>query len=360
MKYFFILLFCVFSFADDLSDADKLIQSLVPVAVWKIENPKIIGTGFSITPHLVMMSFHTLQRFLQTGSIRDISLFRDGQTVKAVRIHSVSALYDLALIEIDSTAFYLQMGQEIPSSSETVFLYGYPEGSLTQIKSISPVIYKEGFYSFFVDYPQLSGASGSPVFNKQGQVVGIFSQGVSNLAAQSIGLNEIKSFIDGKIGILCLNSVNCVEKEMENIKELAQHGNALAQFRWADMLYFGIGLAKDNQEALKWYQKSAEQGFEKSNIRIAFIYMGVEGVKRDFIESIKWLKKIEADPEAQFNLGLLYEKVFQDDEQSERYLSLAGGAGLISAQNILQRRRERHTCSNSFVSLMRQKGIEVY
>jgi TPR repeat protein len=48
----------------------------------------------------------------------------------------------------------------------------------------------------------------------------------------------------------------------------AEKGNAQAQFNIGNCYYFGMGIAKNKKEALKWWQKAAEQGNETARENI--------------------------------------------------------------------------------------------
>ena len=43
--------------------------------------------------------------------------------------------------------------------------------------------------------------------------------------------------------------------------QLADHGNARAQFSIGQMYYIGQGVPRDNTKADGWYRKAADQGF---------------------------------------------------------------------------------------------------
>lgn len=47
-------------------------------------------------------------------------------------------------------------------------------------------------------------------------------------------------------------------------KQLAEKGNAAAQFYLGYMYHAGRGTPKDEQQALAWHRKAAEQGFDQA------------------------------------------------------------------------------------------------
>ena len=51
----------------------------------------------------------------------------------------------------------------------------------------------------------------------------------------------------------------------------------------------GDGLVKDYQEAVRWYQKAAEQGVQLALVSLSQLYAtGASGVPQDQVESFKW------------------------------------------------------------------------
>ena len=57
-------------------------------------------------------------------------------------------------------------------------------------------------------------------------------------------------------------------------RPLAEQGDANAQWELGFMYRFGLGVAENHTEAVKWYRKSAEQGDEWSQNRLK--QMGVD------------------------------------------------------------------------------------
>jgi hypothetical protein len=53
----------------------------------------------------------------------------------------------------------------------------------------------------------------------------------------------------------------------------AEHGNADAQYHLGYMYWYGLGIEKDREEAIKWSKKSANQGNERGKDFLGFIEM---------------------------------------------------------------------------------------
>src|SRR3972149_9665269 len=64
--------------------------------------------------------------------------------------------------------------------------------------------------------------------------------------------------------------------------QLAEPGDADAQFNLGFMYYRGEGAPRDFKEAAKWFQKAAEQGFTAGQNRIGLMYEKGKGVPQDY------------------------------------------------------------------------------
>jgi len=75
------------------------------------------------------------------------------------------------------------------------------------------------------------------------------------------------------------------------VRRAAEQGLAEAQDSLARRYTTGIGVPKDDQEALRWLNKAAEQGFAHSQHYLARFYMAGRGVPQDYHKAILWLTK---------------------------------------------------------------------
>ena len=98
-------------------------------------------------------------------------------------------------------------------------------------------------------------------------------------------------------------------------KAAAEKGDASAQFRYAEMLRDGRGVAKNVKEAVKWTRKAADAGHAPAQCQMGLFYMNGLGVDLDEDKAVEWLNKAAAQShtQAQYNLGIYYAK-FSDKE----------------------------------------------
>ena len=114
-------------------------------------------------------------------------------------------------------------------------------------------------------------------------------------------------------GRRCMDTaaVNAAEAKMAAEK----NGGAEAQFRYAEMLRDGRGVAKNVREAVTWTRKAADGDLAAAQCQMGLFYMNGIGVARDEDKAVEWLRKAAAQnhAQAQYNLGIYYAK-FTDKE----------------------------------------------
>jgi uncharacterized protein len=71
--------------------------------------------------------------------------------------------------------------------------------------------------------------------------------------------------------------------------QLADQGNARAQFSLGEMYYIGQGVLRDNAKADAWYRKAADQGFDYAQFNLGVAYEdGGLGVPQDYALAHMW------------------------------------------------------------------------
>ena len=87
---------------------------------------------------------------------------------------------------------------------------------------------------------------------------------------------------------------------------------------------------KDEEEAVRWFRKSAEQGYANAQFDLGFSYALGEGHPEDDYEAMKWFRKAaeQGHANAQYKLGESYANgtgVNQNLILSYQWLTLAAG-----------------------------------
>ena len=88
----------------------------------------------------------------------------------------------------------------------------------------------------------------------------------------------------------------------------AKDGHADSQFNVALMYEKGIGVGKDEKEAVVWYGKSAAQGNAAAQYNLGVLYENGRGTHIDYAKANEWYRKasVQGDALAIGNLGMLY------------------------------------------------------
>jgi TPR repeat protein len=132
----------------------------------------------------------------------------------------------------------------------------------------------------------------------------------------------MKSFLPGIIFVSVLSSpvlagfdegvaayeANNLPLAYEEFHSSAEQGHADSQFNLGLMYEHGIGVGKDEKEAIFWYRKTAEQGNSNAQYNLAVLYENGRGSTVDFAQANHWYRKAaeQGDALAIGNLGMLY------------------------------------------------------
>jgi TPR repeat protein len=127
---------------------------------------------------------------------------------------------------------------------------------------------------------------------------------------------------------------------LQELRPLAEQGNADAQFFIGMMYANGDGAPQEYAEAMKWWQLAAERGLANAQHKLGYMYGNGLGVPQDNIESMKWhtLAAEQGDVNSQYNLGMMYangDGATQDYAEAIKWWRLAAKQGLADAQHDL-------------------------
>lgn len=151
-----------------------------------------------------------------------------------------------------------------------------------------------------------------------------------------------------------------------NIEQEAEKGDPEAQNE------MGLAAHDDHryEEAFKWFQLAANQGLAKAQLSVGYAYHNGLGVKKDQVQAVHWyaLAAAQGDSTAEFNLGMCYHhgEVLQSDDTEKnraaaiKWFSLALSHGHESAANGLGLVYE-HSSSPDYEEAFRwySKGAEL-
>ena len=127
---------------------------------------------------------------------------------------------------------------------------------------------------------------------------------LSVLFASLVSSSAIAGFEEG-IAAYQANNIPLAYKEF---LAAAEEGHSDSQYNIGLMYEHGIGVDKDEKEALGWYRKSAVQGNALAQFNLGVLYENGRGAAVDFTQANEWYRKasVQGDPLAIGNLGMLY------------------------------------------------------
>ena len=276
-------------------------------AVWKIQIGNIgNGSGFFISKNKIVTNFHVIEHAESIG-LKSVILVQEGnpEQLKVKRIVRLSILDDLAVLEIEgSVSHFLSLPSEELNASKNLYILGYPDSKFREIRQTS--VLKDD--SFFADFSNSEGASGSPVLNELHQLAGVFDGGIHNLFFFK-NVKALKSFIDSE-HFLCksLNVKECIRSSRETLKESIQEIKEARDYFEMAMYYKGLGGEENLLLSRELLIKSVNQGDAYVQYSLFMEFIKELGGEKDFLSGIKPLKKSAEQGYApsQYILGVMY------------------------------------------------------
>lgn len=125
-------------------------------------------------------------------------------------------------------------------------------------------------------------------------------------------------------------------------RPLAEAGDANAQYNLGAMYSDGLGVPKNDAEAVRWYRMAAEQGHAEAQAALALKFYAGSGVPRDYAQAASWGRKAadQRHPGGYALLGLLH--VFPgpgfpaDDVKAFAYFTVARALGGSQGNDIMR------------------------
>ena len=102
--------------------------------------------------------------------------------------------------------------------------------------------------------------------------------------------------------------VDAQAPDLEEMRALAEQGDANAQYALGFMYGTGRGVPEDDTEAVRLYRLAAEQGNVRAQFNLGYLYATGEGGPEDAAEAVRWyrLAAEQGHANAQSNLGGAY------------------------------------------------------
>jgi TPR repeat protein len=127
--------------------------------------------------------------------------------------------------------------------------------------------------------------------------------------------------------------------------ELTQHaqsGDAQAQFELGRAYEEGKGVQQDDERAVEWFRKSADQKYAQAQNSLGVMYALGRGVQQDKEEAVRWYKKAAKQGLAEgiYNVAISYyngEGVGADMVAAYAWMTLAQSKGDPQAAEAVKR-----------------------
>ncbi len=319
--------------------------------VWKVwnwtpvkkagESKWKVGTTFAIEPRYMATALHVLASHRRRGTpIADLMLkyWHRGYVSPPLRIKRVvamSAVGDLAIFEIGTDNVYLRLADEpVLSGSRGLTAFGYPEAAgkglraLRQIgdgASVDPVASR--IYTA-VNMEKLGGASGGPLLNSQGSVVGVLIESNENIAI-AVTVQRLWDLADGKLGVTCpvFGSFDrCYELAIEDMREGAGKKDPAASYElW--QFFKEKKLRGGHRDKVHLLREAATQGHVLAQQNLALHYAQGDVVEKDYRKADLWMERAakQGYPPAIHQLGKWYQG--DGDSRAGALLRRAAAAG---------------------------------
>ena len=384
------------------SDVEEVKNSVVKLFI-TTNKRRSTGTGFILEDGLLVTNAHVLLdksdsfvNKINSGHLSYIEIFQEGQLldVQVTSIQALDPIHDLALLNIkgDIPPVIKKHQGKMDLTKEKLFFVGYPYGKLKAMGQKGPIEIFESKAHTEVHMPvsnnnnnNMHGASGSPVVNQKGEIMGVLHSG-SNFENKVIFSNNdlLFSLQNAEYGVQCSKSAsikNCFQQaedfhlkeakkgdvfaqyklglyyfiDSEYIKALkwlnkaAQQKFVLAQYQLGSKLY----ALESYKESFKWFKIANQNGYKTSMYLLGFMHYHGQGVPQNYKKAFQYfeLAAQQGNSDAYFALGIMYDHgqgVPQDFEKAFEYLKLAAQQGNKEAQNFLKKLKNNKKCIKIF------------
>jgi uncharacterized protein len=162
---------------------------------------------------------------------------------------------------------------------------------------------------------------------------------------------------------LCSETSKMEKQKIEELKLLAEKGDAQAQSDLAYDYYYGKGIKMNREKALQLNRLSADQGNMYGQYGLGFMYYDGVAIKKDCIEAIKWFKMaaLQGNSNAQCCLGKIYKEgngVDVNLDEAAHWMELSALQDNTEAQELLANVGWKFENTNT--SDGKQKALRLY
>ena len=151
------------------------------------------------------------------------------------------------------------------------------------------------------------------------------------IALWTIGANKGDAAAQNNLGLMYTQGLGVPRNDKEAVSwfhKAAENGDAAAQNNLGRAYAKGLGVSQDDKQAVSWFRKAAEKGYAEAQDNLGAMYANGRGVSQDYEQAAAWIRKAaeKGSARAQINLASLYEKglgVPQDYAEARKWYGLA-------------------------------------
>jgi TPR repeat protein len=347
MKVFSILMLsllatsqCIFAGSLDTESIFKNSSpSILLVTVKDKKGNEFIGTGFVIDKTgILVTNYHVIE-----GAKYAVAKAQSGKQYHINKILAKDEYHDIAILAFETDGIEsLKLGNsdEVKTGMD-IAVIGNPVGLENTIsEGLISGVRKSGRKGSIlqISAPISKGSSGSPIFDKNGEVVGMASCLLKNGQALNFAIpsNDIKKLFN----TIALDqpSLNKARESSDSSSTSGSYETAEEDFRRGLRYEMGMGYPKDTVEAVKWFTLAAQKGFVDAEVTLGFCYAQGMGIPQNLDEAVHWYKKAADDgsAKAKFLLAQCYisgQGVEKDPVKAKSLLLDSADHGYAQAQN---------------------------
>ena len=329
------------------------------LAVWRIHNDKPIterkhkkyttGTAFALGAKHFVTNAHNLRDLVVVAGVPIPGvLVSQGRGAAAVtrRIDQVlrlSEIHDLALFTTKrEVGHWLRVA---PNSDHLTRLtaIGYPGGHYRKRMRQVGRASKDRFgweFQLPVDVDDLGSASGSPVLDLHGRVVGVFFQAVSNMAT-ALSVEHLRAFgwhREGTDWVSCGRGSFrlCHQAAVENVRARARQKDPIAQSRQWHL--YTEDVIDGDVAVLDSLKEAASQGLRAAQLLLAFAYHDGDFVVADRTMRDLWYTRAAEQQDsalAQYNRAANIRR--SEPNRARALLKPLAERGFVPAKKLLKK-----------------------
>lgn len=122
------------------------------------------------------------------------------------------------------------------------------------------------------------------------------------------------------------------------IRPLAEQSHALAQNNLGLLYRDGMGVPKDEKEAVAWFRKAADQGFAPAQNNLGLMYANGRGMPQDYKQAALWFRRAadQGHENARANLRVVSSRLAANDLATSlaKATVIVGAAFVVGAARV--------------------------